>query len=198
MPGVLDESPDDFAESTKYLTADPTLVDKWREKLGNNNKFRIGIAWQGNPTFSDDRSRSIPLTEYSPLGALKEIEVISLQKDEAGTKQIQNFTKKYPLTIVDKSLEKERAFMDTASIIMNLDLVVTSDTSVAHLAGALGAPVWVLLAKSADWRWLKTREDSPWYPSMRLFRQKESGNWQQVFQNVLFALAEIQKKINLN
>ena len=110
--------------------------------------------------------------------------MISLQKGEAGTSQIAEFQKNYSLTTVDEKLEKNRDFMDTAAIISNLDLIITSDTSVAHLAGALGAPTWVLLNTNADWRWMLDREDSPWYPSMRLFRQENFGDWQQVFNTV--------------
>jgi ADP-heptose:LPS heptosyltransferase len=124
------------------------------------------------------------LDHFSGIASIPEVELISLQKGEAGTSQIAEFQKNYSLTTVDEKLEKNRDFMDTAAIISNLDLIITSDTSVAHLAGALGAPTWVLLNTNADWRWMLDREDSPWYPSMRLFRQENFGDWQQVFNTV--------------
>jgi len=166
--------------------------------------FLVGIAWQVNPAFLGDRQRSIPLAQFAPLAQVPGVRLISLQKGE-GTEQLEQ------LRIADCGLWIERqetkpllesairnpqsaildlgsrldeangAFMDTAAVMMNMDLVITSDTAVAHLAGALGVPVWVALPLVPDWRWLLERDDSPWYPTMRLFRQTRYSQWEDVF-----------------
>jgi Flp pilus assembly protein TadD/ADP-heptose:LPS heptosyltransferase len=184
IPAVLQDDVDSLSTENAYLSATPKTINEWQQRLGSSNKFRVGIVWQGSPSFKTDRWRSIPLNEFSELASIPEVELVSLQKGEAGTNQIADFQKHYSLLDVDKKLKRNRNFMDTAAIICNMDLVITSDTSVAHLAGALGAPTWVLLSANADWRWMVNREDSPWYPSMRLFRQNTFGDWQQLFKKV--------------
>jgi hypothetical protein len=148
----------------------------WRARLGAHG-FKVGVAWQGNPAGSVDQGRSIPLRELAPLAQVRGVRLISLQKNH-GIEQIDRrpdgMTLETPGHDFDGGAD---AFIDTAAMMMNLDLVVSSDTSIAHLAGALGRPVWVMLKKVPDWRWLLDREDSPWYPTMRLFRQTESGDW---------------------
>jgi ADP-heptose:LPS heptosyltransferase len=133
--------------------------------------------------------RDIPLESFREAAELPEVRLVSLQNDRenlaAETKDLPIFV---PGDDVDTVLG---AFMDTAAIIRNLDLVITSDTAVAHLAGALGVPVWTLLPVNADWRWLLVRDDSPWYPTMRLFRQNSLGNWKGVFGEVVKALQEL-------
>jgi ADP-heptose:LPS heptosyltransferase len=184
IPAVLNDDIENLSTENSYLSATSKTINEWKKRLGSSNKFRVGIVWQGSPSFKADKWRSIPLDHFSGIASIPEVELISLQKGEAGTSQIAEFQKNYSLTTVDEKLEKNRDFMDTAAIISNLDLIITSDTSVAHLAGALGAPTWVLLNTNADWRWMLDREDSPWYPSMRLFRQENFGDWQQVFNTV--------------
>lgn len=133
--------------------------------------LKVGIVWAGSPKHQDDRNRSCGLTPLLPLLEVEGVAFYSLQKGERVTERV-GIEQIIPL---DEQLQD---FADTAKAIAQLDLVITIDTSVAHLAGALGKPVWVLLCYSPDWRWLLNREDSPWYPTMRLFRQTQPGDWQ--------------------
>ncbi|MBN4075523.1 MAG: hypothetical protein COA71_06585 [SAR86 cluster bacterium] len=191
IPGILNVDLNDLADGQPYLKASLEAINEWKRKLGKTNKFRIGIVWQGNPDFPNDKARSIPLMQFSSLAKISSIELVSLQVGAAGTDQISTFKNKFPLTVVDETLNRKRNFMDTAALMLNMDLIIASDTSVAHLAGALNVPVWVLLQKSADWRWMLDRTDSPWYPSMRLFRQQQHGNWEQLFETVILELGTL-------
>ena len=170
-----------------YLSADNKLITEWGTILGHKKKPRIGIAWQGNPTYEMDHHRSIPLSYLRPLFSSVNYEFISLQQG-FGCEQADEFSKN--ITIFREDIDKFGAFIDTAAIIQNLDLVITSDTAIAHLAGALGGSVWVLLPKTPDWRWLVNRDDCPWYTNMRLFRQKVVGRWKNVIDQVAESLAE--------
>jgi len=181
--------------------------------------FLVGIAWQGNPAFRGDRFRSIPLSSFAPLAGLDGVQLISLQKGP-GTDQLgwtvdggrwteqpihcpPSTVHRPPFTVHrspqgwglldlgSRLDEASGAFMDTAAVMMNLDLVISSDNAVPHLAGALGVPVWLALPLGPDWRWLLEREDSPWYPTMRLFRQTRCGQWEDVFDR----MAEELKKV---
>ena len=129
--------------------------------------FKVGIAWQGNPEHKRDRWRSVPLLAFAPLAGVLGVRLVSLQKGP-GREQLPDLADRLGVLDLADRLED---FADTAAVLVNLDLVITVDTAVAHLAGALGIPVWVALPLVPDWRWLLEREDSPWYPSMRLFRQ---------------------------
>jgi tetratricopeptide (TPR) repeat protein len=160
-----------------YMFAEPDLVAGWRARLGENG-FRIGIAWQGNAARREDGGRSIRLEHYLALATVPGVRLISLQKD-VGTEQLS-------LDMQIETLGEDfdsgpDGFIDTAAVMMNLDLVITSDTAVAHLAGALGCPVWVALRAVPDWRFMLERSDSPWYPTMRLFRQTVRDVWEPVF-----------------
>jgi tetratricopeptide (TPR) repeat protein len=157
--------------------------------------FLIGIAWQGNPTNPGDRHRSIPLVFFRRLAEVPGVQLISLQKGP-GTEQLSVagslLSDNRQLTTASSSVfdfgsaldDATGAFADTAAVMMNLDLVISSDTVIPHLAGALGVPVWLALSLAPDWRWLLHREDSPWYPNIRLFRQKMFGDWQEVFDRI--------------
>jgi ADP-heptose:LPS heptosyltransferase len=138
--------------------------------------LRIGLVWAGSPHHGFDRWRSIPLAQFAPLTNLEGTTFYSLQTGEAAEQAKQC---EAPVRLVDLRDELQD-FADTAAIVANLDLVITVDTAVAHLAGALGKPVWILLINAPDWRWFVEREDSPWYPTARLFRQSAHGNWQEV------------------
>ena len=175
-----------------YLSAEDSLVIKWSKFFGLPNKPRIGISWQGNPAYEADHQRSIPLFHLRPLLLNKNYEFISLQQG-FGCEQISEFVDQ--LAVLDDKVDKFAAFTDTAAIIRNLDLVITSDTAIAHLAGALGAKVWVLLPATPDWRWLLDRDDSPWYSNMLLFRQKESGVWAEVVAQVELALSKLDSEL---
>jgi len=185
LPSLLGVNRESLAGASPYLAADPELTQQWSDKLSKHKGFRVGIAWQGNPEYAFDRTRSIPLDQYAPLAQVEGVRLISLQKSEAEQSRIAQSaraTADFPLEDLGPGFdEASGAFMDTAAVMKNLDLVITSDTATAHLAGALGVPVWVALCASPDWRWFVKREDSPWYPTMRLFRQQTAGDWSAPF-----------------
>jgi hypothetical protein len=180
LPGIFHTVLRDIPAAIPYLFADPGLVERWRQELGGITGFKIGIAWQGNPKNENNRNRSIPLSCFEPLAGVPGVQLVSLQK-EAGVEQLQDVAERFSIRELGSRLQD---FMDTAAVLMNLDLVLTCDTAVAHLAGALGVPVWVALPFVPDWRWLLDRSDSPWYPTMRLFRQQSRGDWQGVFHQI--------------
>jgi ADP-heptose:LPS heptosyltransferase len=152
--------------------------------------FKIGIAWQGNPHHRWDRHRSIPLVQFAPLARLEGVQLYSLQKGP-GTEQLAAVASRLSVTEVIPGAEMTpETFMETAAILKNLDLVITVDTAIAHLASALAVPVWVALSVMVDWRWLREREESPWYPTMRLFRQKQLGDWPAVFERMAMVLSQ--------
>jgi len=174
----------------RYLSAEPALVETWGKRIGRGG-FKIGLCWQGNPNPKADISRSIPLDAFAPLAGIAGLRLIAIQNRD-GLDQLK--TTSFGSRIENLGIEcdqGEDAFVDTAAIMQNLDLIITCDTSIAHLAGALGCPVWVLLKKVPDWRWHLEREDSPWYPSMRLFRQSERGEWAGVVARIASALADL-------
>jgi tetratricopeptide (TPR) repeat protein len=175
LPALLRTTLATVPAEAPYLFANEALIQKWRAELPGAGTLRVGIAWQGNPRHRKDRWRSIPLTYFAPLARVQGVCLVSLQQGP-GVEQLGGcgFVVERLGGAVD---EAAGAFMDTAAVMMNLDLVVTADTAAAHLAGGLGVPVWVALAKVPDWRWLLGRADSPWYPTARLFRQEEAGRW---------------------
>jgi tetratricopeptide (TPR) repeat protein len=179
LPGLVGTTLDNIPNRVPYLSANPRLGEKWRVAMGGGG-LKIGIAWQGNSEHDGDRFRSIPLKQFARLAG-SDIELISLQKG-AGREQLAALRGMFPVRELQGPIDElHGAFMDTAAIIQNLDLVVTCDTAIAHLAGALGGRVWLALSTAPDWRWLLDRPDSPWYPTMRLFRQTQLGRWDEVF-----------------
>ena len=171
-----------------YLSADPELTGQWRRELAGIDGFKIGVVWQGSPSYAWDRWRSFPLAQFGPLASLPGVRLISLQKG-FGSEQVA--TVDFPvLDLSDRLDEAAGPFMDTAAVISNLDLVITADTAIAHLAGALGVPAWVAVQFSPNWRWLRNRDDSPWYSTLRLFRQTALGQWPDVFHRMARAVAE--------
>ncbi len=164
---------------SRYLECDTERVSHWRNILGATTLPRIGLAWSGNADFANDRNRSIPLATFANLQSDR-AQFISLQRDIRPTDQ----------TALESHQEirhfgnQLRDFSDTAALIENMDLVISVDTAVAHLAGALGKPVWIVLPVNSDWRWLLDREDTPWYPSARLFRQSRLGDWGPVIASI--------------
>ena len=149
-------------------------VASWRQWTYGLDGFKVGIMWQGSPEYVHDRRRSVPLSLFATLAAVPGVRLIGLQKGPVAC-QTADFDLVRPL------LDEGDVFMDTAALIQSLDLVVTVDTAVGHLAGSLGVPTWIALSYSACWRWLTDRDDSPWYPSVRLFRQERLGEWGDVF-----------------
>ena len=168
-----------------YLTPDPEAVEHWRLKLGDGPRLKVGIAWAGNRSHKNDRNRSVAIERLLPILEVPGIRWFSLQVGErAGD------VARLPIGMVADLSGQLGDFGDTAAVIANLDLVIAVDTAVAHLAGALGRPVWTMLAFAPDWRWLLDRGDSPWYPSSRLFRQARPGDWDGVLSQIRQALAQ--------
>lgn len=170
-----------------YLAAPAGQTAHWRERLGPPTGPRIGLVWSGNRQHLNDRNRSVPLAVFQAAIASVPGKFFSLQKEYRDADERAAAT---ALGLVDLSAEITD-LCDTAAIIGQLDLVISVDTAVAHLAGALGKPVWVLLPAAPDWRWLTGRTDSPWYPTLRLFRQEQPGDWSAPVQHVRAALAQM-------
>ncbi len=177
---------DSIPAEVPYLYADPEKVAAWQALLGQRSKPRIGLVWAGSPAHGNDRNRSLPFASLTGLIDDDAVEFICLQK-EFRSEDERLVRQHSGLRIFSERLKD---FADTAALIETLDLVITVDTSVAHLAGALGKPVWILLPFVPDFRWLLEREDSPWYPSARLFRQLDSGQWAPVLAEVRKAVKE--------
>lgn len=188
LPHLLGTTLETVPAPVPYLTAEAARVERWRRRLGGEG-VKIGIVWQGNPNSKTDRGRSLPLKCFAPLAAQPGVRLISLQKNE-GVDQLRDLPGGMTVETLGEDFDAGGgAFLDTAAVMMSLDLIVTSDTAVAHLAGALGRPVWVVLKAVPEWRWLLDRPDSPWYPTMRLFRQSREGDWQGVIERVCAARA---------
>ena len=189
MPLLLQTRLDTIPAPVPYLTANSRRVAKWKTRLGTLSGLKVGLAWQGNPTHPADRRRSLPLGHFAELARIPGVQLVSLQRGP-GSDQVAQFKDGLPFLEFPDLDSDGNAFMDTAAVMTLLDLVITSDTAIAHLAGALGRPVWVVLPHAADWRWLLGRDDSPWYPTMRLFRQDRPGDWPGVVQRLLAALVQ--------
>jgi hypothetical protein len=179
LPHLLGTTVEGIPWPGPYLRAEPERRRAWGEAIGGHG-FRIGIAWQGKSGWSTDKGRSIPLAAFAPLASVPGVRLVSLQKHE-GTEQLSGLPQGMAPDVLAGLDEGPDAFIDTAAVMANMDLVVTSDTAIAHLAGALGKRVWLALKKVPDWRWMMTRQDSPWYPGMELFRQAQDGDWADIF-----------------
>jgi hypothetical protein len=169
-----------------YLTANRDLEEAWRKELETISGFKVGIVWQGNPGPLPDYLRSVPVQVFAPLAQVGGVHLFSLQVG-VGREQLAALNGQFPVTDLGSRFKLE-SFDDAAAVLKNLNLLVTVDTALAHLAGALGVPVWVALPLGCDWRWLRERDDSPWYPNMRLFRQKAPAAWDDVFARIATAL----------
>lgn len=182
LPLVFNTTIETVPAKVPYLKSDPLLMKRWKNRMQHDNsRCKVGIAWAGNPGFKQNRYRNCPLENFSPLVQLHDVTLYSLQKGEEA-KQTKNIPKDMKLIdYTDEFID----FSETAAFVENLDLVISVDTAVAHLAGALGKPVWTLLPFSPEWRWLLNRENSPWYPTMRLFRQSSLGDWKSLMVKVL-------------
>ncbi len=183
LPLALGTDLSSIPAAVPYLSADAERVAEWRERIAAVPGLRVGIAWQGNLAVEHliwARGRSMPLAELAPLTQIPGVQLISLQKGP-GAEQIREVP--FRERVLDLAPELDQgpdSFLDTAALMSSLDLVISTDTSIAHLAGALGRPAWIALPFAAEWRWLLERSDSPWYPTLRLFRQRRRGNWQSV------------------
>ncbi len=180
LPAVLETTLDSVPASASYLAAESSRAAHWRRRLGDHG-FKIGICWQGNPKNKIDIGRSIPLRCFEPMAAVPGVRLISLQKTY-GVDQLSDLPPHMTVETLGVDFDAgPDAFLDSAAVMSCLDLIVTSDTSIAHLAGALGRPVWVALKHVPDWRWMLDRGDSPWYPTMKLYRQNKRDAWDEVF-----------------
>lgn len=156
-----------------YLAAPAARIDEWRERLSGANHLKVGVAWSGNRAYRNDRHRSMALRDIAPLLSTPGVAFYTLNPDLPADEA--EFLA--GLTQVTHIAGHFRDFADTAAVVHHLDLVVTTDTSIPHLAGAMGKEVWIMLGFAPDWRWLLDREDSPWYPTATLFRQEAIGAW---------------------
>ena len=183
LPEIFATTAETIPTEVPYLRADPTVAAAWRSRLATLPGLKVGIAWRGNPKHGNDRNRSATPAIFSRFLDLPGLSVVCLQKDARPDELAA-----LGVDVLDEG-PGLNDFSDTAAVIANLNLVIAVDTSVVHLAGALGATVWALLAFVPDWRWMLDRDDSPWYPSLRLFRQPRPGDWPAVADLVRVELA---------
>ncbi len=191
LPAIFKTRLDSIPAETPYLKSPPESSARWRELLNQTGAAkRVGLVWAGNPRRKLDRQRSLRLDQLAPLASAPGIQFHGLQKGEAAEQAANPPTN---MKLIDQTA-KLTDFAETAGLIDNLDLVITVDTAVAHLAGAMGKPIWVLLGYVPAWRWLLNRNDSPWYPTMRLFRQAALDDWTDPIAQAAEALHEFTKK----
>ena len=183
LPRIFATTPENVPNEVPYLRAEPARVEAWGKRLAEDKGYKIGIVWRGNPVYSSDRRRSVRLENFQSIGQLGHIQFYSLQKEDV-SEEIDSIRHRFQVRNFGGELDKDGAFLDTAAVMKKLDLVISVDSSSAHLAGALGVPVWLALAYSADWRWMLDRENTPWYPTMRLFRQSSMNGWDEVFERM--------------
>lgn len=197
IPSVLRLEPRIADARVPYLHPDPARHARWRDYLQSKNRgagnpagIKVGISWQGDPAFAADRARSIPLAFFSCLAEIPTISLFSLQKGY-GTEQVANISWANRVHQFEVDFDgPDGAFVDSVAILKSLDLFVTSDSALAHVAGAAGVPTWILLPRVPDWRWGMEGTSTAWYPSARLFRQARLGDWKGVFQDVIHAIGE--------
>ena len=211
LPLVFGTTLESIPAQVPYLTADPQRRAYWRDRLATHNAVyearntqldgscaprsapcalqKVGLVWAGRPKEDEPHNPACPLEKFRPLAQVPGVALYSLQKGEAA-RQARQISP--DMGLIDWTAELHD-FADTAALMGQMDLVISVDTSMAHLAGALGKPVWLMLPLLPDFRWLLWREDSPWYPTMRLFRQKHLGDWDEVFQRIVQALRKLRK-----
>jgi hypothetical protein len=182
MPQIMTTTIQTVPRSVPYVRASTDRSQYWAQRLGVNANRKVGIAWAGRPEHANDRRRSMPVELLSVLGEVPDTTFVTIQPRPL------NVPGPSGIPLLDFGPELSD-FADSAGLISQLDLIISVDTSVAHLAGAMGRSVWLLLPFSPDWRWLIQREDSPWYPTMRLFRQRKLGDWPEVLARVVSQLA---------
>ena len=181
LPHLCGTTAATIPNQSPYLWAQPDLAAEWREKLHGLAGKRVGIVWAGRPEYTMDKLRTIPVSALEPLGRVEGVTLLSLQQGAAAD----------DITLPVFNPGPLGDFAETAAIIANLDLVISVDTAVAHLAGALGKPVWLLVPVQAEWRWGLIGDISPWYPTMRIFRQRREGNWAELGKRAAKALADL-------
>lgn len=190
LPHILKTTLDTIPCTIPYLFADEQLTQEWKKELDKNPNIKVGICVQGNENYATPHLRttvalkSVKAQQLAPFCAVPGVSIYSLQK-ESGTDQFKNLPENMNIITFDGDFDNSHGrFMDTVAVIKNLDLVITVDTSISHLAAALGKPTWIMLPNPADWRWMQGRTDTPWYPSVRLFKQPKPGDWESMIAEV--------------
>lgn len=191
MPHICKTRIETAPHRIPYLFAHPDLINVWKQKLSHDTNFKIGICWQGNPNYSTHflrvavAAKSINANQFAPLSHVPGVSVYSLQHN-TGTEQLEHLDTSFKLHHFEgEDFDNTHGrFMDTAALMVNLDLVITIDTSIAHLAAGLGVPVWIMIPNPPDWRWMLDCDTSPWYPNMKLFRQPIPGDWDSVLHSI--------------
>jgi hypothetical protein len=208
LPSIFGTTLANVPAEVPYVFAESALVEHWRRELIDalsqegrdprlapigsgsptpNHPFLVGVAWQGHTEYHGDHWRSFRVDQFAPLAQVPGVQLISLQVG-AGRDQVEALAGRF--AVIDLPRRRGRDFNETAAIMSSLDLIITPDSAVAHLAGALGLPVWVALPYTSEWRWHSGRDDSPWYPTMRLFRQAKHCEWVPVFERMADALKD--------
>jgi hypothetical protein len=181
LPHLLNTRLETIPATNPYLFADQERVQTWGERV-STDRFKVGICWQGSKSNTMDLGRSFPLSLFEGISRIPNVELISLHKGE-GEAQMAGID--FDVTTLGHDFDAgQDAFLDTAAVMMNCNLIITACTSVAHLAGAIGRPTWIALKQTPDWRWMLDRPDSPWYPTMTLYRQESRGDWVDVFETI--------------
>jgi tetratricopeptide (TPR) repeat protein len=191
LPRIFGTTLESIPSRIPYLFAERVLVERWGEKLQHVSGFRVGVNWRGRPGGGAHRQRDIPIDCVASLAQVPGVRLINLQTGDLKKELAAHCDSKSVVDLGDHIDQESGAFGDTAAIMMNLNLVISSDTSIPHLGGALGVPVWLATAFVPNWRWLQNRTDCPWYPTMRLFRQRASGDWAGVFAIIRAELDQI-------
>lgn len=195
IPRILGTTLQTIPHQTPYVHHSLALAARWKKRLESDQSFKVGICWHGNAHYKTAALRkaviekSVPLVLLQPLTAIEGVTIYSLQH-VTGEDELTSCPFRDQIVLFDSLFDQDNGrFMDTAAVMQQLDLVITVDTSTAHLAGALNVPTWIMLPFPADWRWLCKRKDSPWYPSVRLFQQRKTGEWQPVIEQIVQELS---------
>jgi tetratricopeptide (TPR) repeat protein len=188
LPLVLRTSNENLPPETFILKPRASLVDFWRARLAHLQGFRVGIAWQGNPVYPWDHLRSFPLSVMEPIARVPGVQLVSMQHG-LGREQLSTLKGRFDVAELS-DVDREGAFLDTSAIVANLDLVISNDSSLVHVAGAISAPCWLALHRGAEWRWGRGVETTPWYSSLRLFRQEDELGWDSLFDRMAAELPQ--------
>jgi Flp pilus assembly protein TadD len=192
LPGILGTTVATIPADVPYLSVPDELVERWRRELEPIEGFRVGIGWRGNARNPYDRYRSLRVEQLEPLARVAGVRLISLQKGAETAEELRRVADRFEVIDLGEGLDRGAgAFMDSGAVMKNLDLVISVDTAPAHLAGGLAVPFWILLPFAPEWRWLLDRDDSPWYPTARLFRQRQPGDWEEVLARMAEALGRL-------
>ncbi|MCK5632480.1 glycosyltransferase family protein [bacterium] len=198
LPLILGLEVKTIPTNIPYIFAKENLIEHWKKQLSSDKNFKIGICWQGNPNYSTPflrnavAAKSIDLIQMADIARIEGVSLYCLQKT-TGEEQLKNLPDNFNLHIFGPDFDsktKHGRFMDTAAVMKNLDLIITVDTSIGHIAGGLGVPVWLMLPEPADWRWMLRKFDTPWYPNVRMFRQPKPDDWASVIQEMVYELTK--------